>query len=159
MQYDVPLIPQTTSMSCWAASIAMILAWKNQASYDPRLIAANNGGSSYMPAFVNGLDPNDHYILRRNGFAMDAPQCYSLAAVTALLDARGPLWLASAAPEPHIRVVTGYRGQQLMVNDPAPVGSGSRYAAAFQDLFGQMETLGARERIEPTPVYVAYLAS
>ena len=58
MEYDVPLIPQTTSMSCRAASIAMILGWKNQASFDPRLIAANNGGISYLPAFDSGLDPN-----------------------------------------------------------------------------------------------------
>lgn len=159
MKYDVPLIPQTTFMSCWAASIAMVLGWKHQATYDPRLIAANNGGNSYMPSFINGLDPNDHYILKRNGFSLDAPKCYSLAAVQGLVDKHGPLWVASAAPAPHIRVVTGYEGQSLFVNDPAPVNAGSQYIATFNFLFGQMESLGAQELAQPAPVYVAYLSA
>lgn len=86
----------------------MILGWKHQASFDPQLIAANPGGLNYMPQFTKGLDPNDRYILERNGFAIEAPPCYLLQAVQALIDAHGPLWVASAAPAPHIRVVTGY---------------------------------------------------
>lgn len=159
MKYDVPLIPQTTSMSCWAASIAMILGWKHQASFDPQLIAANPGGLSYMPEFTKGLDPNDRYILERNGFAIEAPQCYMLRAVQALIDAHGPLWVASAAPAPHIRVVTGYEGERLFINDPAPVNSGSRYERSFASFFGAMETLGAQEMKQKAPVYVAYLRS
>jgi len=159
MKYDVPLIPQTTSMSCWAASIAMILGWKHQASFDPQLIAANPGGLNYMPQFTQGLDPNDRYILGRNGFAVEAPQCYMPQAVHALIDAHGPLWVASAAPAPHIRVVTGYEGERLFINDPAPVNSGSRYERSFATFFGAMETLGAQEMRQRSPIYVAYLRS
>lgn len=159
MKYDVHLVPQSTSMSCWAASIAMILGWKDQACFDPQLIAANNGGLNYMPSFVRGLDPNDRHILERNGFLLDAPQCYMLTSVQALIDSHGPLWVASAAPAPHIRVVTGYDGQNLYINDPGPVNSGSRYVASFRSFFGQMETLGAQELKQKAPVYVAYLSS
>jgi Papain-like cysteine protease AvrRpt2 len=159
MKYDVPLIPQTTAMSCWAASIAMILGWKNQASYDPQLIAANNGGLSYLPAFDKGLDPNDRYILERNGFELDAPQCYTLNSVQQKVDRHGPLWVASAAPAPHIRVVAGYNGQTLLINDPAPVNQGSQYTSSFTDFFGKMETLGFQELKQRAPVYVAWLAS
>lgn len=159
MEYDVPLIPQTTSMSCRAASIAMILGWKNQASFDPRLIAANNGGISYLPAFDSGLDPNDRYILERNGFELDAPKCYTLTSVQHLLEECGPLWVASAAPAPHIRVVSGYEGQTLFINDPGPVGRGSQYTSSFNDFFGKMEKLGAQELKQRAPVYVAWVGT
>jgi ABC-type bacteriocin/lantibiotic exporter with double-glycine peptidase domain len=155
--YDVPLVPQTTAMSCWAASIAMILGWKNEACFDPKLIAANNGGLSYLPAFNNGLDPNDRYILERNGFEMDEPQCYTLAAVQEKLEQHGPLWVASAAPAPHIRVVTGYKGARLLINDPAPVNKGSRYSSSFVKFFGMMEKLGSQELKQRAPIYVAWL--
>jgi hypothetical protein len=161
MIYDVILIPQSTNMSCWAASIAMILSWKNQASFDPQMIASNPGGTNYMPQFANngpGLDPNDKYILERNGFKLEAPQCYTLEAVQGLLAQHGPLWVASQVPAgPHIRVVTGSTGDRLHINDPSPVNQGAKYTRGFNDFFGQMETLGGQELNEPSPVYVAYL--
>ncbi|HET9646252.1 MAG TPA: papain-like cysteine protease family protein [Burkholderiaceae bacterium] len=163
MRHEVILVPQATGMGCWAASIVMILSWKNQASFDPANIAANSGGPSYVPQLASGLDPNDRYILERNGFVVEPPQCYSLTAVQAMID-NGPLWVASYAPlpplgnGPHIRVVTGYEGGRLYVNDPWPVNRGARYTRSFSNFFGQMETLGAREMKEPSPVYVAYVA-
>lgn len=164
MRHDVTLIPQSTSMGCWAASIAMILGWQRQASFDPANIAANPGGPSYVPQLANGLDPNDRLILERNGFAIESPQCYTLQAVQSMIDEHGPLWVASYAPlpphgnGPHIRVVTGYKGGRLYINDPWPVNRGARYTRSFSSFFGQMEALGARELREPSPVYVAYLA-
>jgi hypothetical protein len=144
----------------------MILSWKNSASFDPSLIAANPGGRSYVPSLSKGLDPNDRYILERNGFEMDYPQCYTPGAVESLLNACGPLWLASLAPlsgtgksAPHIRVVTGIEGGQVYVNDPWPVDRGARYNLSFDLVFGQMETLGTQEREEPNPIYVAFLRS
>jgi hypothetical protein len=146
-------------MGCWAASIAMILSWKAQASFDPTGIAANPGGTSYVPQLQSGLDPNDRYILERNGFVVEAPKCYTLGAVQALIDSKGPLWVASWAPGPHIRVVTGYSGGRLLINDPWPVNQGARYQRTFSAFFGQMEDLGSRELAERAPVYVAYLAA
>ena len=43
MIYDVPLIPQTSNMSCWAARMAMILGWKNKMSIPDQVIAKNPG--------------------------------------------------------------------------------------------------------------------
>ncbi|MGH8597994.1 MAG: papain-like cysteine protease family protein, partial [Gammaproteobacteria bacterium] len=68
-----------------------------------------------------------------------------------------PLWVASAAPAPHIRVVVGYNGSTFFINDPGPVNHGSQYTASFGDFFGAMETLGFRELKERSPVYVAWL--
>lgn len=157
MKYDVPLIPQMSNMSCWAASIAMILGWKKKMSIPDEIIARNPGGKSYMTSYSKGLDPNDKYILRANGFEIDAPQCYTLSSINNLLVRKGPLWVATWAPGPHIRVVAGISGNTLFINDPAPVGSGSRYTRSFKKFFGTMENLGSREMLEHSPVYVAYL--
>jgi ABC-type bacteriocin/lantibiotic exporter with double-glycine peptidase domain len=158
MKYEVPLVPQMTNMSCWAASIAMILGWKRRMSIPDDVIARNPGGSNYMTSYATGLDPNDQYILRANGFEIDAPKCYTVSAINSLLIQKGPLWVATWAPGPHIRVVTGMSGSALFINDPGPVGSGSQYIRTFTQFFGAMENLGSRELQERSPVYVAYLS-
>lgn len=157
MKYDVPLIPQMTNMSCWAASIAMILGWKKKMSIPDEIIARNPGGRSYMTSYAKGLDPNDTRILRANGFQVEPPQCYTVQAINTLMTTKGPLWVATWAPGPHIRVVTGLQGNILYINDPAPVGKGSTYTRSFHQFFGAMENLGARELKQASPVYVAYL--
>ena len=159
MKYEVFLIPQTSSMSCWAACIAMILGWKKKMSIPDTEIARNPGGKSYMTSYAKGLDPNDRNILHRNGFAVDEPMCYTPAAIDRLLKDKGPLWVATWAPGPHIRVITGMVGNTLYINDPAPVGVGSAYTRTFMKFFGAMEDLGGRELKEASPVYLAYLAS
>ncbi|MCG8093853.1 MAG: hypothetical protein JAZ17_09540 [Candidatus Thiodiazotropha endolucinida] len=157
MKYYVPLIPQMTNMSCWAASIAMILGWKRKMSIPDEIIAKNFGGKNYMTSYANGLNPNDKHILHTNGFEIDAPQCYTINTIHNLLTQKGPLWVATWAPGPHIRVVTGLTGNTLFINDPAPVGRGSKYSRAFSRFFGAMENLGSRETHQHSPVYVAYL--
>ena len=158
MKHEVPLVPQTSSHSCWAASIAMILGWKNSQSIPDEIIAKNPGGRNYMTSYAKGLNPNDRHILTANGFDIDAPQCYTSSAILNLICLRGPLWVATWAPRPHIRVVTGMLGDRLWINDPAPVNSGSQYTRTFSQFFGAMENLGARESNESFPVYVAYLS-
>lgn len=161
MIYEVQLIPQSTDMSCWAACIAMILTWRDGVQYDPQKIAQNPGGLNYMPQFANGgpgLDPSDHYILETNGLVTEIPKCYSTTNITAKLMQFGPLWFASTVPAgPHIRVIRGISGEQLYINDPSPVGTGSQYQAAFADVFGAMETLGSSELAMAAPVYLAHL--
>ncbi len=135
MFYNVPLVAQTSTMSCWAASIAMILGWKHQASYSDQMIAQNPGGLNYMTSYHSGLDPNDRYILRRNGFTVDNPMCYLPATINSRLTTYGPLWVATWAPGPHIRVVTGMIGDMLMIADPAPLSHRSQTTASDDDYF------------------------
>ena len=149
LKYEVFLIPQTSNMSCWAASIAMILGWKKKMSIPDKEIARNPGGKSYMTSYTKGLD----------GFAVDEPMCYTPPAVDSLLRHNGPLWVATWAPGPHIRVITGMVGNLLYINDPAPVNRGSAYTRTFRQFFGAMENLGERELKEASPVYLAYLAN
>jgi hypothetical protein len=164
MIYDVVLVPQSNSMSCWAASISMILSWQRNASFDPSQIAKNPGGPSYMPAFNNGLDPNDRYILEQNGFTVQTGQCYQPDAIYSLLDNQGPLWIAGlvllpgvTSASPHIRVLTGYDANSLYVNDPWPVNAGRQYPTSYSIFFGEMEKLASQELSQPNPVYLAYV--
>lgn len=171
VNYNVPLIPQTTSMSCWAAGIAMIVAWRNQVSIDPGQVATNPGGIPYLEQFKTGLNPNDTYILRRFGLVTEAPMCYSISGFNGLLARFGPLWVAASMPGAHIRVVTGVlegvseRDTLVSINDPWEQGMrvfrmpnrGSHYTMSYAGFMGQVETLGSRELSEPSPIYVAHL--
>ena len=49
---DVPLINQLTNMSCWAASAAMVVGWRDRLSINPAAIAEGTGDWS---AYANGL--------------------------------------------------------------------------------------------------------
>jgi hypothetical protein len=171
MNYNVPLIPQTTNMSCWAAGIAMIIAWKRHVTLSAEQIATNPGGIPYLAQFQTGLNPNDTYILRSWGLVTEAPQCYTIEGFDQLLTRFGPLWVASAVPGPHIRVVcglsSGVTASQtiLSVNDPWEQGMrvfrmpnrGSHYYVDYLTFTKQYETLGGRELREPAPIYVAHL--
>jgi hypothetical protein len=169
--YQVPLIPQTTSMSCWAAGIAMIVGWRRGVIVDPVAIAANPGGVSYLAQFQSGLDPNDSTILRRWGLVTEAPRSYEPDAFGELLQRYGPLWVAASVPGPHVRVVTGYQpgvtaaNAIVGVNDPWELGMntfqwpnrGARYTRTYLQFTTEVETLARNELNQPTPVYVAHL--
>lgn len=157
MKYDnVPLNPQTTNMSCWAASMSMILGWRDQASYSDELIAKNEGGTNYEPQYWGGLGATDRYILERNGFVLESPMCYTPGGILTLLSNYGPLWVATYAPGAHIRVVTGLVGDTVYINDPWPPNTGKQESMSFADFFGAMEELGRRDD-DINAVYVAYL--
>lgn len=161
MNYEVPLYAQSQGMSCWGASIAMILAWSSGGSYTDLEIAQNVGGINYEPNMFpgGGLDPNDTYMLNRNGFEIAPRQSFSTTFIKSLLLQYGPLWVATKTPGvgPHIRVITGLTGSQLRINDPWPVGKGKKYKKSFKRFFSQMEELATEESNQSAPNYLAYL--
>lgn len=165
--FNVPLYGQKYPMSCWAASMRMILAEGMRMVADDDAIAAPLG---YQSSLRTGLNPNDTRILRHWGFAMEAPQSYTEDGFMRLVRTHGPLWVAcdvrfpgASRAAPHVRVVRGTRDQQsplaLMINDPGPVRLGSRYDETYADFVAKNELLGFGELTQPSPVYVAYLGS
>ena len=149
----VPLFGQKYSMSCWAASMRMILASRmRMVASDDDIAAPTNDQRSLR----TGLNPNATTCLRHWGFRM-------------LVARHAPLWVAcdvrfpgASRASPHIRVVTGARTLQspmmLMINDPGPVGIGSRYEESYYDFVATNELLGFGELSEPSPIYIAHLA-
>jgi Papain-like cysteine protease AvrRpt2 len=105
--YEVPLVLQSTGMSCWAATIAMIVGWKQGRCAPDGSALAVEGGAKYATSMAKGLSPDDRTILAANGFSIEEPTCYAPDDVEQLLRLHGPLWVASAAPAPHVRVICG----------------------------------------------------
>src|SRR5215472_2447680 len=60
--HEVPLVPQLTGMSCWAAAAAMIVGWRDCVDIDPTEVAH---GVGRWEAYRDGLEPEDVDALAR----------------------------------------------------------------------------------------------
>jgi N-acetyl-anhydromuramyl-L-alanine amidase AmpD len=126
---DVELVPQLTGMSCWAASAAMVVGWRDRVSIDPSAIAS---GSGHWSAYTAGLNPSDRADLARSwGLVTGAAQDYTVEGFAGLIEAYGPLWVGVAVPSGHAVCVTGVSGDgtadgtTVRYHDPWPPGTGA----------------------------------
>ena len=123
VMYDVQLVPQQTGMSCWAASAAMVVGWRDRRSLDPKAIA-----DRIQYNYESGLFGADTKMFAEWGLVAEPPQTYTVEGFRAMLEQFGPLWVASAVPSTHVRVVTGMigdgtpQGTHVYVNDPWQTG-------------------------------------
>jgi hypothetical protein len=173
ISYNVPLIPQSTCMGCWAAGIAMILGWRDRISIDPSTIARNPGGAQYLSQLQEGLNSNDVYILQPWGLVVRVPQSNTVERFAQLLEQYGPLWVAARVPfiGSHIRIVTGMDVEpnpdltRVYINDPWERGMlafrwpnrGAQYSTTYKQFVAEVDNLAFAEMLEPAPVYVAHL--
>ena len=135
---EVPLVPQTTGMSCWAAAAAMLIGWRDCITVDPQAVA---NGAGRWAAYREGLEPADVPALARAWQLRDEPATrLTIAGLGELLRDRGPLWLGEASPGLHSIVVTGMFGDGsaehtfVRINDPWPIDRGERYVQPFAEL-------------------------
>jgi hypothetical protein len=166
VRHDVQLVPQQTGFSCWAAGAAMLVSWRDKVSVDPSEIARANG---YWAQYAAGLHPEDVSMFRTWRLTPEAAQSYTVAGFADLLRKYGPLWVASAEPGPHIRVVTGIVGDGtpggtlVYISDPWEQGmaafrlpnNGSRYTETYQRFVEKQEQLARRES-SLQGIYVAH---
>ena len=135
---EVPLVPQVTGMSCWAAAAAMLIGWRDCVRVDPEEVARACGR---WAEYREGLEVSDvpsfaaaWQLIAERPAAIDARQLHRL------LVANGPLWVGEASPGLHVVVVTGMIGDgsddgtRLRVLDPWPVGRGERYSIPVSEL-------------------------
>ena len=167
VKYDVPLVPQQTGMSCWAAGAAMIVGWRDKISIDPSEIAK---GIGYWAPYQQGLSAEDTTMFAAWNLVPEAAQSYTIDGFRRLLEDYGPLWVASAEPGPHIRVATGIWGDgtpdntYVEIADPWETGmaafhlpnSGARYTETYRQFVAKQETLARRES-GVQGIYVAHL--
>jgi len=105
IKYEVPLVPQQTPMSCWAASFAMLIAWRDGMPMEPAKIAEPLG---YKKKYdKDGLEREDTAVINHWELQAGEPMCYSLKAFKDLIETYGPLWVATNRLSPHARVITG----------------------------------------------------
>jgi hypothetical protein len=166
--YDVPLVPQQTGYSCWAAGAAMLVAWRDKMSVDPSAIAAATG---YWEQYKHGLQAEDTTMFHAWGLVPETAQTYSVDQFRALLERWGPLWVASAEPGPHIRVAAGIEGDgsasgtRLHIRDPWEPGmqefrlpnAGGSYTETYAEFEAKQASL-ARTELNVQGIYVAHIA-
>lgn len=167
--FVVDLVPQQTAMSCWAASVTMIIGWAQQTCIDPATLTDIPG---FQDAYAtNGLDiTTASNALTTWGLVTEAPQDYTAQGFLNLLDQYGPLFIAAnvgteSRVANHARVVTGFDLDQdvVSINDPwgadmpnfVATNPGQQYTMTYEALLGQMDSLAralytAYENADPT---------
>lgn len=145
--HEVPLVPQRTEMSCWAAAAAMIVGWRDCLDVAQEEIVR---GTGQWASYRDGLHPADVDTLRRVWRLEVVPDGrIDLTSLWDLLARHGPLWVGEAAPGLHVVVLTGAygdgtpEGSFLRVNDPWPEGRGERYTLAFSDFLRGFQAVEA----------------
>jgi hypothetical protein len=141
---EVPLVPQLTGMSCWAAAAAMLVGWRDRIPVSPEKVAR---GAGRWRDYQDGLHPSDVETFARTwGLVLEPGGAWTVQRLYQRLSSAGPLWLGEASPGLHSIVVTGLygdgsdRGTFVRINDPWPMGRGERYSLDFREL---MRNLGA----------------
>jgi N-acetylmuramoyl-L-alanine amidase len=144
--HEVPLVPQVTGMSCWAAAAAMIIGWRDCIHVDPDAIASATGR---WGEYRGGLLPSGLPALARAwGLAMEPVRKWSLAHIHDLVEAHGPLWVGEASPGLHSVVLSGIAGDGTVdgtivrINDPWPIGRGERYQVPFREFQRNLDAVG-----------------
>ena len=136
--HEVPLVPQLTGMSCWAAAAAMIIGWRDCLDIDPEEVARASG---YWSDYRDGMHPNDIDAFAHTWGLHVAPvESLTVARLRELLERNGPLWVGEASEGLHVVVVAGAFGDGtpdgtfVRVLDPWPAGRGERYTLTMADL-------------------------
>ncbi|MGH7451620.1 MAG: papain-like cysteine protease family protein, partial [bacterium] len=159
---DVELMPQLTTMSCWAAAAAIIIGWRDRISINETEVAKDSGRWQAYQNLI-GLAYEDTPAFARDwGLAIEPPQSYSIDGFREMLERNGPLWVGAITPMDHVIVVTGMYsngnsdGSDTYVRifdpwgrtpgnpnapgayDPTP-GQGSRYVLSWPEFIRQYE--------------------
>lgn len=159
---DVKPFAQSSGMSCWAAAAVILFAWKKQATYTEREIAALAG-----PEYVQSLDddtglsgPRFADFAARLGLATEAPQNFMPVAYDNLLKQHGPLWIAAGLDEGgarrHVRVLHGITGDgsydntQAWVIDP---DGGRAYQSSMTTFAIELENIARDEVSAGRPLF------
>ncbi len=154
----VPIIAQPSNMTCWATVAAMMLAWKDQASYTIET-AMDRAGASYRAKFDanEGLAAEDHEDFAAACDMEGEPSMsYTVSAIKNMIELHGPI-IAIADEQPgelwaiHARVVTGIFGDGsrdgtfLRINDPA---GGHQYTESFTSFSQKFEEVAGAPRLQ-----------
>lgn len=162
VQWDVQLVPQNTDMSCWAASAAMVVGWRDDVSINPEEIADAVGyWEQYEQCMVSpytmGLNIRDKRVTGAWGLNIKSPQSYSVTAFYDLISTYGPCMLTTFEPGIHTRVVTGMYGDGtpegtiLVIYDPwdrdmttfSSSNEGSIYEESYSEYVRKLEVLAS----------------
>jgi hypothetical protein len=146
IDFQVELITQSTGVSCWAAALAMVVSFRDQASY-----AAEEVASRASMDIKRGYGWNDiRYAVSTWQLKEEGPMCAMPDYWAGLLQTNGPLWVVEVAnPGAHAIVLIGMHGDgtpegtSVTVNNPWPPNQGTIEQKTFLD-FDTEFGLGAK---------------
>jgi hypothetical protein len=145
---DVPFIPQTSALTCWAAAAGMMYGWRHGELAPLSDLIARIGPT--WQAMFEGKEsiPNSQVpaLMEDLGLVAEAPASYLPRGIERLLET-GPLWVVADEDltdndMTHAEVVTGIvgdgtvEGTKVLINDPS--GSKPR-SVGFQDFQSRLE--------------------
>ena len=144
ISYEVPLIPQPTRVSCWAAALAMVASHRDGTTYTPQEIAARAGmnvNTGYGWSDISGA-------VLVWGLSETAPMSALPPYWADMLEDHGPLWVVEVGAPYHAVVVYGMHGTgdpdstEVWVKNPWPPNQGAVEYKTFMD-FDREFGLGA----------------
>ena len=132
---DVTLIPQPTDVTCWAASLAMVVSARDQASTDPEAIASRAGMN-----VTTGYGWNDiQRAVRAWNLVEEGGQSAMPDELERWLEEWGPIWVVEIGAPYHAVVLAGIHGDgtpegtSVTVYNPWPPGVGAIETKSFLD--------------------------
>jgi len=155
--YNVPLIPQDSSLTCWYASARMIVRFHRDRVQATTLAGGEVGQpgvDALMTSMNRALSPDLAVGVAR---AMNMQMVWfspTAGALENMLLTHGPLWYGgnvrgyrNVQAGAHAVVLTGIRrdaaGDEVLINDPWPSGAagGARLAMEFDDFFRKLQAV------------------
>lgn len=130
-----PLIPQPTEVSCWAASMAMVVSYRAGRRLSPRRIARRA-----RMTLTDGYSWSDiRKAVSTWGLRTIAPATWMPEPWNDMLSRLGPLWIVQVGDPYHAVVLTGMHGDgtvgatEVTLLNPWPPGEGAVEYLTFED--------------------------
>lgn len=174
--YNVPLISQPDKLSCWAASMAMLVSYSQRASRTAESLAQEVGRSLRTSYSWDMLEEvKDHFGLQDIPLPSNASLYPPPERWCEWLGTFGPLWVTTVGAPSHAIVVCGLQGDltpegttieilnpwdvsQDFSDDPidfVPENNGMSYTSTFQDFAADFGLLGLDDYGNWRVLYIA----
>ena len=166
MAYIVPnmkLIPQTLNMSCWYASMQMLIKWKEEKEQKSfaHLISPEFDSEciKIRDANTGVVNPQIIKLAERLGLKHVPPMSPTPALIEDWLKSYGPLWVNG---KNHIVVIAGIMswgplGDWLLVYDPAPVNVGKIEWRSLSDWYAMGSSSSSRDTAKNVEAVFLYV--
>lgn len=147
VEHKVPLIGQITNNLCWFACFQMQEGWYN-AVLPKRPAAFSATQLAHLKKLNWGVQPAAiPGFAKLMGLTVKTATA-DAAGIEGLLKTYGPLWYPGKnvgylpVGTHHVVVIRGIKGNDLLINDPSPVGSGAARTLPVRDVVGKLQPIG-----------------
>jgi ABC-type bacteriocin/lantibiotic exporter with double-glycine peptidase domain len=140
VQLGVDLVPQHHDMTCWAASMAMVVNARDGSSLTDDDVVAQTSSDDNGKTWDEAAGLASVFNLVQVG-----PACWTPDGWADVLNAHGAIWTPEPGNQYHIVVVAGIQGDgtpegsAFLIYDPWPPNGGNVYTPSYSDFEQQYE--------------------